>query len=198
MDKLNYWTILISVEKACQCLSNNSHRPTMLIKLPYWANHLQWRPCSLSSTAPSHIPLADSVRAIEDRRLLGHIRQSWLESGSVYGYRKESDDLKDLGEQCGRNRVYRLMKQANLRSQTGYRKRVGVRHGPPAVLAPNRLQQQFDVAAPNEVWIAGGSFVLNWVSKVRGSPTSGATYGEYDDAPHLYVQCGASCLRVVQ
>lgn len=101
----------------------------------------------------------ESARAIEDRRLLGHIKQSWLESGSVYGYRKVSDDLKDLGEQCGRNRVYRLMKQASLRSQTGYRKRVGVRYGPPAVLAPNRLQQQFDVSSPNEVWVTDITYI---------------------------------------
>jgi hypothetical protein len=43
--------------------------------------------------------------------LLGRIKQSWLESGSVYGYRKVPDNLKDFGERCGRNRVYRLMKQ---------------------------------------------------------------------------------------
>jgi putative transposase len=46
----------------------------------------------------------ESQRALEDRRLLGHIKQSWLESGAVYGYRKVSDDLRDLGEQCGINR----------------------------------------------------------------------------------------------
>jgi hypothetical protein len=32
-------------------------------------------------------------------------RGSWLESGSVYGYRKVSGDLRELGEQCGINRV---------------------------------------------------------------------------------------------
>lgn len=40
----------------------------------------------------------ESLRAQEDRRLLGHVKQSWLESGSVYGYRKVCDDLRDLGE----------------------------------------------------------------------------------------------------
>ncbi len=45
----------------------------------------------------------------EDRRIAGLIKQFWLESGGVYGYRKITDDLHDLGERCGKNRVYRLM-----------------------------------------------------------------------------------------
>jgi putative transposase len=51
------------------------------------------------------------------------IKESWLESGSVYGYRKVSDDLRELGEQCGVNRVNRLMRLAGICSQTGYAKR---------------------------------------------------------------------------
>jgi putative transposase len=95
----------------------------------------------------------ESKRSIEDRRLLGHIKQSWLESGAIYGYRKVHDDLRELGESCGHNRVYRLMRQAAIRSQAGYRQRPGHRSGPAAVVAPNRLQQQFDVAEPNRVWV---------------------------------------------
>lgn len=65
----------------------------------------------------------ESRRVKEDKRLLGHIKQSWLESGAVYGYRKVSDDLRDPGERCGINRVHRIMCSAGLRSQTGYGKR---------------------------------------------------------------------------
>ena len=39
-----------------------------------------------------------SQRAQNDRRLLGLIKLSWLESGTVYGYRKITSDLRDLGE----------------------------------------------------------------------------------------------------
>lgn len=48
-----------------------------------------------------------SVRAKEDRRLSGLIKQFWLESGGVYGYRKITDDLHEVGESCGKHRVYR-------------------------------------------------------------------------------------------
>jgi putative transposase len=95
----------------------------------------------------------ESARAKEDRRLLGHIKQSWLESGAVYGYRKVSDDLRELGERCGINRVHRLMRSAGIRSQTGYSKRKWKSGGPPSIVAPNLLQRQFDVEEPNRVWV---------------------------------------------
>ncbi len=57
----------------------------------------------------------DSERAQEDRRLLGLVKQSWLESGGVYGYRKIQADLRDLGECCGKHRVARLMRQEGLK-----------------------------------------------------------------------------------
>lgn len=101
----------------------------------------------------------ESQRAQEDRRLLGHIKQSWLESGAVYGYRKVSNDLRDLGEQCGINRVYRIMRVAGLRSQTGYGKRRFKRSGAPSVVAPNHLQRQFDVIEPNKVWVTDITYI---------------------------------------
>lgn len=101
----------------------------------------------------------ESQRAQEDKRLLGHIKQSWLESGAVYGYRKVSDDLRDLGEQCGINRVHRIMRAAGLRSQTGYGKRRFKRSGVPSVVAPNHLQRQFDVTEPNKVWVTDITYI---------------------------------------
>ena len=62
-----------------------------------------------------------SARQKEDQRLSGLIKQFWLESGGVYGYRKITGDLRDEGERCGKHRVYRLMRAEGLRSQTGYR-----------------------------------------------------------------------------
>lgn len=75
-------------------------------------------------------------RQRENQRLLGLIKQSWLESGGVYGYRKITDDLRDLGERCGKHRVYRLMRDEGLRSQTGYRRRPGQRYAKLSMVAP--------------------------------------------------------------
>ncbi|WP_139798934.1 IS3 family transposase [Andreprevotia lacus] len=100
-----------------------------------------------------------SPRAREDQRLLGQIKQAWLESGCVYGYRKVHDDLQALGERCGKHRVARLMKQESLRSQTGYHRRPGHYSGRPAVVAPNHLQRQFNVDAPNKAWVTDITYI---------------------------------------
>jgi len=99
-----------------------------------------------------------SARARENQSITSQIKQSWLESGAVYGYRKIYDDLRDLGVVCGEQRVYRLMKAQGLKSQTGYRK---PRHyGTKAsVTAPNHLAQQFNVLEPNETWVTDITYI---------------------------------------
>jgi putative transposase len=97
-----------------------------------------------------HRPL--SRRGLEDRRLSGLVKQSWLESGTVYGYRKITADLRDWGERSGKHHVRRLMKGAGLRAQVGYRHRSKY-GGKPAVAAPNHLDRQFEVMAPNTHWV---------------------------------------------
>ena len=100
-----------------------------------------------------------SARAKDDRRVLGLIKQSWLESGSVYGYRKVADDLRELGERCGKHRVARLMKAEGLRAQRGYRRRPGRYGGKPAHVAPNVLQREFAVEAPNRAWVTDITYI---------------------------------------
>jgi putative transposase len=99
-----------------------------------------------------------SERDKSDQRLMGLIKHSWLESGGLYGYRKITMDLHDLGECCGKHRVYRLMRAEGLRSQTGYRRRRGS-FGKPAVVAPNRLEQRFDVQMPNQAWVTDITYI---------------------------------------
>lgn len=60
-----------------------------------------------------------SDRERDDQRVLGLIKHAWLESGAVYGYRKITKDLRELGETCGKHRVYRLMRAEGLRAQVG-------------------------------------------------------------------------------
>ncbi|QPF72619.1 IS3 family transposase [Roseateles sp. DAIF2] len=100
-----------------------------------------------------------SARAKDDLRLTGLLKQAWLESGGVYGYRKLTLDMRDLGERCGKHRVARLLKLEGLRSQTGYRRRPGVRGGRPAVVAPNHLQRQFTAAEPNQSWVTDITYI---------------------------------------
>lgn len=103
-----------------------------------------------------------SARAKEDQRLLGLIKHAWLESGGVYGYRKIHDDLRELGESCGRHRVARLMQGEGLRSQTGYRRRPGYYGGKPTVTSPNRLERKFNVSEPNKVWVTDITYIRTY------------------------------------
>ncbi|MCR5881409.1 IS3 family transposase [Rhizobacter sp. J219] len=100
-----------------------------------------------------------SPRTKDDQRLTGLLKQAWLESGGVYGYRKLTLDMRDLGERCGKHRVARLLKLEGLRSQAGYRRRPGVRGGKPAVVAPNHLQRQFTASEPNQSWVTDITYI---------------------------------------
>lgn len=93
-----------------------------------------------------------SRRQKTDDRLTGLIKQFWLESGGVYGYRKIHEDLREYGEWCGPNKVHRLMRLAGLKAQVGYRKprhRGGAAH----IVVPNRLQRRFATMAPDDTWV---------------------------------------------
>jgi putative transposase len=99
-----------------------------------------------------------SARARANTRLTGLIKQFWLESGGIYGYRKIYSDLREHGERCGENRVYRLMREAGLKAQVGYRK-PRQRNGTPQVVVPNRLNRQFTTAQPNESWVTDITYI---------------------------------------
>ena len=94
-----------------------------------------------------------SKRAKEDARQTALIRNAWKESGKVYGYRKLHDDLLDQGETCCPNRIARLAGLAGIKAQIGYRRRPGVYGGKPSVVVDNTLDRQFDVEAPDRVWV---------------------------------------------
>ena len=128
-------TMVFPVRRMCSVLGIHS------------SGYYAWRRCP------------DSTRALEDRRLVALIRHSWQDSGHVYGYRKVTHDLRDLGERCGKHRVARLMRENQLRSQTGYKRRPGNRGGRPSLVAENLLQQQFDVGAPDQAWVTDITYI---------------------------------------
>lgn len=99
-----------------------------------------------------------SNRQREDERLTGLIKQFWLESGCIYGYRKIHRDLRDTGEYCGINRAHRLMKLAGLEAKVGYRK-PRPRGGEQYVITPNVLDRQFDPARPDQTWVTDITYI---------------------------------------
>jgi putative transposase len=100
-----------------------------------------------------------SERAQEDVRQIELIRQAWNDSGKVYGYRKLHDDLLDQGETCCPNRVARLARMAGIKAQIGYKRRPGSYGGKPSVIVDNTLNRQFDVNAPDRVWVTDITYI---------------------------------------
>jgi putative transposase len=103
-----------------------------------------------------------SKRAQEDERQTKLITAAWEESGKVYGYRKLHDDLLDQGERCCPNRVARLARLAGIKAQIGYKRRPGVYGGKPSVAVDNTLDRQFNVAAPDRVWVTDITYIKTY------------------------------------
>jgi len=100
-----------------------------------------------------------SKREQKDKQLLTSIKQCWLESGGHYGYRNIYSDLQEAQISCGRDRVLRLMRQAGLKAQRGYRTPKGYYGGAPDAVVPNTLQREFIVEAPNQWWVSDITYI---------------------------------------
>jgi len=99
-----------------------------------------------------------SRRAIEDERIVRKIRTSYQASDGVYGSPRVHRDLREDGERCGEHKVARLMRVNGIRAIRGYKK-PRYRVGQPAVVAPNRLEQNFSVDAPDRVWVTDITYI---------------------------------------
>lgn len=106
-----------------------------------------------------HKPLSD--RAIENQRLLGVIRDSYVASGGVYGANRVFGDLREAGEVCGRHRVARLMRANKIKALRGYKAPRPIA-GRPSIIAPNRLNREFTVDAPNQAWVTDITYIRTW------------------------------------
>ena len=102
-----------------------------------------------------------SLQAKDNDRLLVLIKESYEASGRTYGAPRILYDLRELGEQCGKNRVARLMQRHSIQGHSGYKKR-RYRYTKPALTAPNRLQQQFTVDRPDKVWVTDITYLRTY------------------------------------
>ena len=99
-------------------------------------------------------------RVRDDERLLGLIRTSFQASDRTYGSPRVYDDLRDWGERCGKKRVARLMRQAQLRARPKRRRPpldsgIRLEH----FIAPNLLDREFEATRPNQKWVADFTYI---------------------------------------
>jgi putative transposase len=92
---------------------------------------------------------------------LALIRDSYTASGGVYGSRRVLGDLREIGEQCGKHRVARLMRENKIKAQRGYKAPRSIA-GRPSLIAPNRLNREFTVEQPDKVWVTDITYIRTW------------------------------------
>jgi len=100
-----------------------------------------------------------SNRAKRDIELSEKIINIHKQAKSRYGSPRIHQSLLKQGEQVGRKRVIRLMKQHGLRAvgKRKFKATTNSKHNNP--VADNKLNQQFNVAKPNHFWAGDISYI---------------------------------------
>lgn len=104
-----------------------------------------------------------SSRAISDERLLARIREVHERNYCAYGYRRMAIALKREGEEVGRSRVQRLMREAGIQGA----KRRGkpwrtTKPDPEAHRRPDLVERDFSATAPNRLWVGDFTYLRSW------------------------------------
>jgi transposase InsO family protein len=101
----------------------------------------------------------ESARAVDDRRLLGHLKDLHAQSRRAYGAFKTWRVLRARGIAGGKHRIARLRRQHGIEARRRRRLRNAVSHRMSLPPAPNLLARRFAVAAPNRVWAGDITYV---------------------------------------
>ena len=101
-----------------------------------------------------------SGQAQRREQLVKRIQAAYAQSQQNYGSPRIHRELRDQGILCSENTIAKVMKDHGIRSKRHRRfvvQTTDSRYGHP--LAENRLNQQFDVPAPNQVWAADITYI---------------------------------------
>lgn len=104
-----------------------------------------------------------SARALEDDRLSALIAEIHEANHCAYGYRRMWIALQRAGEQVGRGRVARLMREAGIQGA----KRRGrpwrtTTPDPSAHRRPDLVQRDFTAPGPDRLWVGDFTYLRSW------------------------------------
>ena len=114
--------------------------------------------CRVLGIAPSGyyawLKSPPSKKSMRDDVLLTHVRAAFKASRRRYGSPRVHADLRAAGHRVARKRVARLMRQDGLRARHRRRfvRTTQSKHKFP--IARNVVARQFEVSAPNQVWVS--------------------------------------------
>jgi putative transposase len=100
-----------------------------------------------------------SARAQADQDLLAQIRVSHDQSRGAYGAPRIHADLQAQGIRCGRKRIARLMREADLAGAQRRRYRGTTRRAREATAAPDLVKRDFTASARDQLWVADITYV---------------------------------------
>jgi transposase InsO family protein len=99
-------------------------------------------------------------RHLSDEALLVHISATYAENRGAYGWPRIWRQLVSQGIRVGKQRVQRLMQEHGIRARGKRRFRVVTtdsRHD--LAIAPNHLNRNFTVSAPNQAWAGDITYI---------------------------------------
>jgi transposase InsO family protein len=104
-----------------------------------------------------------SARSLEDERLLSLIAEVHEANYCAYGYRRMWIALQRAGEEVGRGRVARLMREAGIQGA----KRRGrpwrtTTPDPTAHRRPDLVQRDFTAPGPDRLWVGDFTYLRSW------------------------------------
>ena len=104
-----------------------------------------------------------SARSLEDERLTQLIAEIHEANYCAYGYRRMWIALGRAGEDAGRGRVARLMREAGIQGA----KRRGrpwrtTTPDPTALRRPDLVQRDFSAAGPDRLWVGDFTYLRSW------------------------------------
>jgi len=102
-----------------------------------------------------------SRRAREDERIVEQIRHFWNESDGAYGSPRIFLDLREVGENCGKNRVAKLMRENGISAVPKRRRRNGS-YVQPQKAQSNILDRDFNHDELNTAWATDITYIRTW------------------------------------
>jgi len=96
---------------------------------------------------------------LSDAALVVHIRAIHAQTRGSYGWPRTWRELHDQGIRVGRRRVQTLMQRHSIRAKAKRRFKVTTDSNHDLPIAPNLLDRQFAVDAPNKVWVGDITYI---------------------------------------
>ena len=98
-------------------------------------------------------------RKKKDRQLKEQILAIYIKHKKHYGSPRIHDELHDMGIPCSKKRVERLMQDLGIKARFKRQFRITTNSNHNYPVASNRLNRQFQVDAPNRVWVADITYI---------------------------------------